>query len=443
MRVRIRQGLDLQLSGAPEQVIHDGPVIRHVALCGADTVGLKPQMQVAEGDTVRAGQTLFVDKRNPAVKFTAPGRGTVVAVPRGARRTLQSVVIRLDDADECTRTIGSSHPGPHSGAEDGLSREAITRHLSGCGLWTAFRTRPFSLVPLAGSVPAAIFITATDTQPLAPDPIVVIQPELTAFEAGLRVLAKLTDGTLWLCTASRWNLGEPEVPRLRRATFDGPHPAGLAGTHMHRLDPVGEDRTAWHIGYQDVIAIGRLFTLGVLDQSRVVAIAGEPLARPRLVRTRLGASIDELMAGEYLPGGRVRVVSGSVLSGRAMPEGQGFLGRYHLQATALREGGRPRRFGWFRPGLAKLLSREPVTTALNGRPSGMLPLELFDRLLPGGFLANPLLRALMSGDIERARVLGCLELDEEDLALCAFACPAKCDYPGALRSVLLKIEGEG
>jgi Na+-transporting NADH:ubiquinone oxidoreductase subunit A len=281
-----------------------------------------------------------------------------------------------------------------------------------------------------------------DSEPLAADPTVSIGLEMDSFRMGLQVLTRLTPGKLWLCTAPGWVPDDPAIDRVHHAVFDGPHPAGLAGTHIHRIEPVGQHRIVWHTSYADVIAIGKLFSSGVLDFQRIIALGGQPVRRPRLLRARIGASLNELLAGEIATDQAVRIVSGSLLSGCTPVDGQRFLGRYHLQVSVVAEADQRQRSRglWRRPGLAR---KSPPTTTLHGSPSGMLPLELFERILPSGFLAVPLLRALMSGDVDQAQALGCLELDEEDLALCAFLCPAKCDYSGALRSILQRIEQEG
>ncbi len=312
LRIRIRHGLDIPISGAPEQSVYPGPPIRHVALCGLDYPGLKPNLLVAPGDTVGLGQALFIDKRDPEVQYSSPGQGTVVAVNRGARRILETIVIRLEE----------------SGVED-LSFDALTdeeirqfdrgsvaSRLHESGLWTAFRTRPYSRVPLAHSIPRSIFVTAIDTQPLAADPRVVIKPETTAFASGLLVVSRLTPGAVHLCTGPGWDISIPETERLQLVEFTGPHPAGLPGTHIHNLDPAGPERTVWHIGYQDIIAIGKLFTAGEIDTERLIALAGDRISEPRLILTRLGASTDEIVKDGIRDPDTCRVISGSVLTGR-------------------------------------------------------------------------------------------------------------------------------
>ncbi len=451
-RFHIKQGLDIPVAGAPEQAIHEGPSVRRFALCGPDYPGLKPRMLVEAGDEVVLGQPLFIDKRDPAVPYTSPGSGRVVAVNRGARRRLESVVV---EESESQRPGEQSFEPVTAEAIDSLPLEAVAERLRSAGLWTAFRTRPFSHVPHSDTRPHSLFVTAIDTRPLAADPRLVIEPARDAFEAGLRALARLQPQRLYLCTAPGWPFELPPLEWLRHAEFSGPHPAGLPGTHIHLLEPVGAERVAWHIAYPDVIAIGRLFTEGRIAPERVVALGGEGIERPRLVRTRQGASLTELLEGSLSCPGECRVVTGSVLCGRTAEKALSFLGRYHHQVAVIREGGDKHLFGWTglfprRYTAAPTLLRKTghrrkaaFTTAQNGRYSGMIPMRAFDKVTPLDILPSPLFRALMVRDTDQAQALGCLELDEEDLALCEFLCPAKNDYGGALRINLDQIEREG
>jgi Na+-transporting NADH:ubiquinone oxidoreductase subunit A len=403
------------------------------------------------GDVVGLGQPLWQDKRDPGVCYGSPGRGTVTAINRGARRVLESVVVRLEDAP----AEDLAFEGLTARQIQALDRDGVAERMLRAGLWTAFRTRPFSRVPPADSVPRAIFVTAIDTRPLAPDPAVVVAGDPAAFATGLQLLTRLTRGTVWLCTAPDWAITLPGIERVRHATFAGPHPAGLPGTHMHYLDPVGPERTAWHIGFQDVTALGRLFHSGRIDTSRVISLCGACVNEPRLVTTRLGASLDELLADGVCETSTCRVISGSVLGGRAATGSLAYLGRYHDQVSVFREGGAVYPFGWMglfpkRFTAAPTFSRRtgfrrryPFSTTQNGRFAGMLPTPAFERVMPLDILPSPLFRALLVKDTDRAQALGCLELDEEDLALCSFVCPAKKDYGVALRINLEQIEREG
>lgn len=444
--IRIKKGLDIPLAGKPEQSIHDTDTVRSVGLIGPDTLGIRPRMQVETGDRVRLGQALFHDRQNPDVLFTSPGAGTVEAINRGARRSLQSVVIRLD-GDDAESYLQTDKP-------DSVKRLQAIENLVASGLWTAFRTRPFSRIPAPGDEPAAIFVTAIDTNPHAADPAAIIGEDPDAFADGLRLVATLTDGTVFVCTAPRSGIDVPDKRGYRHAEFAGQHPAGLVGTHIHFLEPVGPSKTVWHIGYQDVMAIGRQFASGRLPTERVVAIGGPLVDSPRLLRTRLGASIPDLVKTHVRPG-RKRVVSGSVLSGRRAATPLCWLGRYHTQISVLPESTDREFLAWARPGMSKysairayaahLLHRGDfeLTTSQNGSPRAMVSIGSFEKVMPLDILATPLLKALLVRDTDSARDLGALELDEEDLALCTFVCNGKYEYGPYLRETLTDIEVNG
>ena len=450
-QIRISHGLDIPISGTPEQSVYPGSSIHHVALCGLDYPGLKPKLLVAQGDTVGLGQALFIDKRDPAVQYSSPGQGTVVAVNRGARRILETIVIRLQESG----VPELSFDALTDKEIQRLDRDSVASRLHESGFWTAFRTRPYSRVPLSDSTPRSIFVTAIDTQPLAADPRVVIQAEASAFISGLAVVSRLTPGAVRLCNGPGWDISIPEIERLQQVEFDGPHPAGLPGTHIHHLDPVGPERTVWHIGYQDVIAIGKLFATGKINTERVIALGGDCISEPQLISTRLGASTDEIVKGKIKDPDSCRVISGSVLTGNLAVDKHAYLGRFHNQLSVIGENRNASLFHWLGV-LPRLYTASSIllkktghkqklafTTSQNGRFSAMLPMGLFDKVMPLDILSSPLLRALMVKDTDQAQALGCLELDEEDLALCSFVCPAKYDYGAILRINLEQIEKEG
>ena len=452
---RVTRGLQVPITGEPEQVVERTVAFSRVALLGADYIGLRPTLHVTEGEDVRRGQLLFDDKKTPGVRVTAPGEGRVVAINRGERRAFQSLVIELSAADRSGRgsqVRPSAFSGRHPSA---LGGDAVRELLLDSGLWTALRARPFSRVANPESRPQSVFVTAMDTDPLAPDVETVMRGREADLERGLVALARLTDGPVFFCTSGRFSLPVPKADRVRHERFVGRHPAGTVGLHMHTLHPAGRNRLAWHIGYQDALAIGRLFETGSIEVERVIALAGPAVARPRLVRARIGGSTEQLVAGELAPG-TVRVISGSVLLGRtAMGPVHGFLGRYHRQVSALFEGGEREFVGWASPGLHRFSAtraflsrlgpnrRYALTTAVNGSPRTIIPIGLYEQVMPFDVPPTYLLKALVTHDVERAEELGCLELDEEDLALCTFVCPGKNDYGPYLRDVLTMIEKEG
>ncbi|MGX6459086.1 Na(+)-translocating NADH-quinone reductase subunit A [Klebsiella grimontii] len=446
--IKITKGLNLPIAGMPSQQISSKPAVKRVALLGEEYIGMRPSMAVREGDRVQKGQLLFEDKKNPGVRFTAPASGTISAIHRGERRVLQSVVIDVDGDDAV------HFPRYELADLAGLTREAVQRQLLESGMWTAFRTRPFSKIPAPGSVPAAIFVTAIDTNPLAADPQPIILAQREAFDAGLTLLTRLTDGKVHVCQASGGKLGGHPVGQVTFNQFAGPHPAGLVGTHIHFLEPVSLKKHVWHLNYQDVIAVGKLFLEGELSVERIIALGGPQVKEPRLIKTCSGASLDELLADELLDDEN-RIISGSVLSGTHARGPHAFLGRFHLQVCVVKEGREKELFGWVMPGKDKFsITRTTLghfmkrklfnfSTDTNGGERAMVPIGNYERVMPLDILPTMLLRDLLAGDTDSAQALGCLELDEEDLALCTYVCPGKYEYGPALRSVLTQIEQEG
>lgn len=446
--IKIKKGLDLPIAGKPEQTIYDGPPVTEVALLGEEYVGMRPSMKVKEGDSVKKGQVLFEDKKNPGVLFTSPACGTVTSINRGEKRVLQSVVIKIDGDDEVAFT--RYEPDQLSG----LSSSQVRQNLLQSGLWTSLRTRPFSKIPAADSETSGIFVNAMDTNPLAADPAIVIREHAADFIHGLQVLSRLTDSPVYLCKAAGAKIPSADAANIQIHEFSGPHPAGLSGTHIHFLNPVSLNKTVWSINYQDVIAIGQLFTTGRLNVSRIVSLAGPQVEKPRLLRTMLGAKVSELCNGE-LKNADNRIISGSVLNGGIATGPHDYLGRYHNQISVLEEGRAKEFFGWIAPQPEKFsVTRTTLghflknklfnfTTATNGGDRAMVPIGTYERIMPLDILPTLLLRDLIVGDSDSAQSLGCLELDEEDLALCSFVCPGKYEYGPLLRSVLDTIEKEG
>ena len=439
MHIKIKKGLDVPISGKPELTLSDANPVKTVGLVGWDTPGLKPKMAVAAGDRVKLGQTLFIDKRNPEICYTAPGSGVVSAINRGERRVLNSVVIELDGDDAETWSTDDKD---------------IRKTLCESGLWTTLRTRPFGKIPQPDTTPNSIFVTAINTNPLAGDPSLVIGEDPEAFLAGLRVISQLTEGKIYVCTRAGADIPCPDGEQFVHAEFSGPHPAGLVGTHIHFLDPVSIKKTVWHIGYQNTMAIGRLFTTGRLPTQRVIALGGPMVKNTRLLRTRRGASTADILDGE-MRRGNARVISGSVLSGHRASGMLGWLGAYHNQISVISEGS-PREFlSWLRPGHEKYSALRAyastwlhkgdydLTSSQNGSPRAMVSTGSFERIMPLDILPTVLLKALLVRDTDSAQQLGALELDEEDLALCSFVCNGKYNYGPHLRKALDEIEANG
>ena len=453
-----KRGLNLPITGEPKQSIEGASTVGKVAILADDYIGMRPRMAVQVGDKVKRGQLLFEDRKTPGVLFTAPGAGTVSAINRGARRALRSVVVELDESE--TNPTGAPEEVSYESfvGKDiaGLSSDEVRAALIESGLWTAFRTRPYSKVPAVDSTPRSIFVTAIDTNPLAPDAALIVAERSEDFESGLKVLSKLPEqGKVYLCKEAGSTVSAGSAQGVETHEFKGPHPAGTVGLHIHQIEPADRERVVWHLGYQDVIAIGSFFGTGKLSLERVVAIGGPKVSTPRLLRTRLGAAVDTIVDGETRPGEN-RVLSGSVLNGRdAMGESEGYLGRYHNQITVLKEGNERHFMGWLSPGGNKFSLIRIFTSAampgkkfdfdtdLHGGPRGLVPMGSYEKVMAMDLMPTFLLRSIIAGDVVKAEELGVLELDEEDLALCTFVCPSKNEYGVALREMLNRIEKEG
>jgi Na+-transporting NADH:ubiquinone oxidoreductase subunit A len=445
--IEIKRGLDLPISGTPEQKISEKLKVSKVAVVGPDYVGMKPSMKVKVGDKVRIGTILFTCKKVEGVNFTSPAAGEVVEINRGHRRAFQSVVIEVNEK-ETNHKFDCFSSKPTSS----LKREEVKDLMVESGLWSTLRTRPFSKAPALDTTPHSIFITATDTNPLAPNPNVVIEEFKDDFINGLQAISKLTDGQSYLCCGDVVPAGLPSAVTVKQ--FVGVHPAGNVGTHIHFTDPVNANKSVWHIGYQDVIAVGHLFSSGKLWTNRVVALSGPQVKKPRLLLTRLGASVSDLVKRE-LVSREGRIISGSVLSGRRAVGSLGYLGPFHKQITVVEEGDHREFMGWLSPGLNKFsvyptfLSKLfccksfAFDTSTNGSHRAIVPTGRFEQVMPLDILPTQLLMSISSMDSDQAQALGCLELDEEDLALCTFVCSGKNDYGPLLRENLTTIEREG
>ena len=448
---KIKKGLDIPISGSPEHNIADFKNPRSVGIIGKDYHGLKPTMLVKEGDEVKIGEPLFIDKKNPGVVFSSPGGGIVESINRGAKRALESVVIALSDKEEeiSFSSIKTDNLSNHN-------QDSIRENLVKSGLWTSFRTRPFSKIPTIDSEPSSIFINCMDTNPLSIDPELIILNSLENFELGLKAIQLLSNSPIHLCIKSSSNLKFKEDNNLFVHIFDGPHPSGLVGTHMHLISPATLKNINWHIDYSDIISIGFLFKEGKIPTNKTIGLSGPKVENPRAITTRIGACTDEICAGE-LAQSENRIVSGSLLNGREALGAHAYLGRYHNQICSIEEPNSTDRelFDWALLGtkrfsklglfITSLLRNKKfdIKSRMYGPDRAILPVGVYEEVFPFNLLITLLLRELAIGDTEELQSLGILELDEEDLALCSFVCPSKYDFGYLLRERLNTIEIEG
>ena len=463
MRIRIRKGLDLAIGGAPRQSIESAREPETVALFEHDLPRGRYLLRVAVGDRVEAGQTLFVDRRRPAIVFPAPITGRVIRARRsepgeGLVVEIQRESVGAGASAPASAPIGvpehaTAEGAPHRGRARPLALDSVLRlergevvsRLLAAGEWPALRSRPFGGIPDPEASPDALFIRAMDTNPLAAKAGIVLEGRMEALRLGVAALSRLLDGSVYVCCEPELELPLADLERVRVVRFEGPHPAGLAGTHVHRLHRLRAGAVVWTIGYQDVVAIGQLFGSGEREVERVVALAGPLVREPRLVRACIGSNSEELVRDALRPGA-CRIVSGSVLTGRRAASGESHLGLGHEQLVVLPEVEDEEPRGWMVPGRFGARGVPPwrranrVTTALHGEPRAMFPLSVFESVVPLRIPVGLLLRALAAGDAQAARRFGALELVEEDLALCTHLCPAKLEYGGLLRAALDRLE---
>ena len=449
--IRIKKGLDIPIYGTPAEDIVDSKKSRSVAVLGNDYVGMKPTMLVEEGDSVSLGQPLFEDKKNPGVLITSPAGGKIEAINRGDRRALQSIVIEVEAEEKAEEFKSFTTEELLSATSESVRHQLITS-----GMWAAFRTRPYSKIPTVDSSPSNVFISVLDTEPLSPDPEKIVNLRLEDFNFGISVLKRLIDCPIHISVSENSSLEIIEDEQVKKHRFSGPHPAGLVGTHMHYISPASLTNVNWTIGYQDLMAIGSLFKTGYVSTERVIALSGPQVNEPRYIKTRLGACTDELTAGE-LTQRENRIISGSVISGREAIGSYAYLGRYHNQISVIAEpNSKDREFmNWLTPGPRKF-SKIPLFLSslfpkkifkfkalMNGSDRPIVPIGVYEEVLPLNMLPAMLLRNVVLMDTEKIQDLGGLELDEEDLSLCSYVCPGKYDFGSLLRAGLNKIEVEG
>lgn len=413
MKIVVRRGLTVPMKGERPVGLAPDPAIGQIGLAGADHPGLRAEMLVDEGTYVAQGATLYRDRRRPDVVFTAPVSGRVSEIAIGARRRMISITVAAEGEDKTRFETGNAN-----------DRDGLRKLLLASGLWPQFRTRPLERIPDPGAVPDAIFVTAMDTRSHAADPIAVLRERRESFSRGVSALALLTDGPVFVCQPDIEPLLS-ETATIKVVRFSGPHPAGLAGTHIAHLFPLAGQRKVWHIEAQDVAAIGSLLETGHADFVRTIALAGEGLRNPRLVRVPLGTDLHALVRSDLTPGQK-RILSGPVLGGHETR----YLSRYHRQASILDARMAPER-NWLMDALHKAAT-----------VPAFIPTQALENAIGPDVPVVPLLRALSIGDAETARKLGCLALAEEDLALATYATGGAVDFGHKLRTVLDALEGE-
>lgn len=423
-----KKGLDLPISGAPSTDIDTSITINTIALMGPDYIGLKPTMLVKEGDRVSSGQKLFEDKKNSGTFITSPSSGLVQSINRGEKRRFLSLIIEVDDSIEPTQFIAADYDSPVSFLVDS-------------GALSYFRTRPYNRIPAKNELPKAIFINACDTNPLAIDPFHLINNDQELFNSGLAYISSINKDAKTFC-AFQNNDFDQSVAGINYNQFNGPHPAGLTGTHIHFLYPVGQNRTVWTISWQEVISLGYLLKNHTLRANKLVALGGPNVHEPKVLSVRYGSNISEMTAGAIQENSRV--ISGSVLNGRTAESVMDYIGAYDNQVSVIPDVANDILFNWAMPGL-KLHSKLPAfisswlkpkefifNVSMNGGNRAIVPIPSYQEVMPLNILITQLLKSLVTFDIELGEKLGVLELAPEDLGLLSYICPSKYDYQSIL-----------
>ncbi|MDR2414137.1 MAG: Na(+)-translocating NADH-quinone reductase subunit A [Odoribacteraceae bacterium] len=425
-RITLKKGLDIKLQGEA-----DARKIFRVssdlyAVKPTDFRALVPRLEVRVGDAVRAGDPLFSDKYRPEVKFTAPVSGVIDAICRGEKRQLLAVTVKADEKITYKR-----FDVPPAGK---LSREKIIELLLESGLWPLIKQRPYDIIADPSARPVAIFVTAFDSSPLAPDYRVLLQNDAAAIRAGLEALDTLAGGALHVNAREKDDWHFPDNARVNY--FSGPHPAGNAGVQIHHLAPLHKGEIAWVVNLPDAALIGRFLLGGQVDPRKTIALAGSEVTEPAYIETIAGARIGSIVEGRLRDRGRQRVISGNVLTGDRV-EMDSFLGFYHQMLTVIPEGDRPEFLGWAMPGFDKFSmsrtfpsflfpgKRYRLDTNYHGEQRAFVASGQYEKVLPMDILPVYLLKAILAGDIEKMEQLGIYEIAPEDLALCEFACTSK------------------
>ncbi len=436
--IRLRKGLNIRLAGKAEKILLPEVSVTRFGVRFADFPGLAARLDVQEGSPVKAGTVLFHDKAFPEIKYVSPVSGVVREIVRGEKRVLTEVVIEQDGSAKID--FGAADPLK-------LTREEVRSRLLNSGLWPVLRQRPYHIVARPDAVPKAVFISAFDTAPLAPDiDFVMANTHGNHLQTGINVLSRLTDGKIHISQEA----GGTRVSELKNLqnvefhSFTGPHPAGNVGIQIHHIDPVAKGEVVWTVDIQDVVALGRLFDTGFHDRERIIALAGVGVIHRKYHRIKPGASVSGILKSN-LQQGNNRVISGNALTGkRITPEGS--FGFYDNMVTVLPEGDRSEFFGWATPGLNKFSywrvflsklvpGREyNIDTNFHGGHRAFVVTGHYENVLPMDIYPVHLVKAILAGDVELMENLGIYEVAEEDFALCEYIDPSKTEIQEIIRS---------
>ena len=435
--IRLKKGLNINLVGEAEKVYASVKSTDNYVVKPTDFHGLTPKLAVKVGDRVKAGTTLFFDKYNDKVNFSSPVSGEVTAIERGAKRKILAVVIKAD-AEIAYEDFAIA-------SSDSLSREQIIDSMLMAGVWPFVRQKPYDIIANPIDMPKSIFISAFNTAPLSIDNDFALYGMDELFQKGLDYIVKLTSGKTHLNIDGNTNPSKvfTDAKGVEINKITGAHPAGNVGVQMHHIDPINKGEVVWYLEPQDVITIARLFTEGKYDISRIIALAGPQVVKPRYCRMISGASIANLLV-DNLKEGDNRIISGDVLTGQQIDE-NGTLGFYHTTITVIEEGKEQEFLGWILPGTHKFSASKTFLSWLNpskkyalnanmhGEERAYVMTGEYEKVLHMDIYPTQLIKACMIEDIELMENLGIYEVSPDDLALCEFVCTSKIEVQSIIR----------
>jgi len=438
--IKIRKGLDIKIKGKAEKIFMRAEPSELYAVKPVDFHNLIPKLTVKTDDEVKAGTPLFFDKNHPEVILTSPVSGKVVAIKRGERRQILEIVIKADPEIKF-ESFDAGEPVK-------MNVNEIKKNILQSGLWPAIKQRPYDIIANPGDIPKAIFISAFNTAPLAPDYDFVVKGCEADFQRGIDALAKLTIGKVHLNINDEYPASQvfTMAGNVQANRFMGPHPAGNVGVQVHNIDPLNKGDIIWYVAPQDVITIGRLFEKGIYDASKVVALTGSEVIRPRYYKIIGGASIKNMVENNVSEGNN-RFISGDVLTGRRI-SADGYIGYYDSQITVIPEGDHYKFLGWATPGIKKYsVSRSfwswlmpdkeyRIDTNLNGGQRAFVVTGEYEKVFPMDIYPVQLIKAILVKDIDLMEKLGIYEVAPEDFALCEFVCTSKINVQSVIREGL-------
>ena len=444
--IRLKKGLNINLKGEADKVYASIPQSDLFSLKPTDFHGLTPKLTVKAGDKVKAGSCLFFDKYNDRVRFSSPVSGEVTDIVRGAKRRILEVKLKAD---------AETKYESFSTLDAGASREQIIEGLLESGVWPFIRQKPFDIIANLMDTPKAIFISTFNTAPLAPDNDFVLHGLDSEFQTGVNFLKKLTDGIVHLNVDGNTNPSKvfTSCKGVQINKVTGMHPAGNVGVQIHHIDPINKGDVVWYLYPQDVLTIARLFSEGKYDVSRIVALTGPQVEKPRYYRTIAGATIKNLLDENTLIGDNNRFISGDVLTGEKI-EKDGNIGFYDSQVTVIEEGNQQEFLGWIAPNLDKFsLSKSyfswltpskkySLNTNYNGEERAYVVTGQYEKVLPMDIYPMQLIKACLIDDIDSMEQLGIYEISPEDVALCEFVCTSKMEVQSIIREGLDLIKKE-